>query len=228
MNPLQTDNRLILYLDIKSPYAYLAKDEAKELERLFDITIDWRPLTLNIPSFLGSARVNEHREVVEENRTPRQWQAVRYAYYDVKRYARLRETLVYGPRKVWDTTNAHLGWLYARQQSRYCLMNYLDDVYERFWKRDFDPEDLSQVESALQNAGCETGDFSEYTVTEGRDRLAALQRALPEAGIFGVPTFVIDGEVLFGREHLPRINWILSGRNGKSPDVAYQLIEQTA
>ena len=228
MNPLQSDSRLILYLDVKSPYAYLAKDEAKELERMFDINIDWRPLTLNIPSFLGSARVNEHREVVEENRTPRQWQAVRYAYYDVKRYARLRETLVYGPRKVWDTTNTHLGWLYAKQRSRNCLMNYLDDVYERFWKRNFDPEDLSQVESALQNAGCETGDFSEYAATEGRDRLEALQRALPEAGIFGVPTFVVDGEVLFGREHLPRINWILNGRNGKSPDVAYELLELTA
>ena len=226
MNPLQSDSRLILYLDVKSPYAYLAKDEAKELEHLFDITIDWRPLTLNIPSFLGSARVNERREVVEESRTPRQWQAVRYAYYDVKRYARLRETLVYGPRKVWDTTNTHLGWLYAKQRSRNCLMNYLDDVYERFWKRDFDPEDLSQVESALQNAGCDTGDFSEYTTGAGRDRLDALQRALAEGGIFGVPTFVIDGEILFGREHMPRIKWILGGRHGRPPDVEYQLLEQ--
>ena len=51
MNALETSNRLILYLDFKSPYAYLAKDPAKQLEREFGIEIDWRPLTLNIPSF---------------------------------------------------------------------------------------------------------------------------------------------------------------------------------
>lgn len=228
MNSLHSDDRVILYLDIKSPYAYLAKDEAKELELSFGIAIDWRPLTLNIPSFLGSARVNENRKVVEESRTPRQWQAVRYAYYDVKRYARLRNTLVYGPRKVWDTTNTHLGWLYAKLHSRDCMRDFLDDVYEKFWKREFDPEDLNEVESALQRAGCDIHDFSSYAEGEGRRILDALQSALPEAGIFGVPTFVIDDEILFGREHLPRIKWILGGRNGTAPDVSYQICEPAA
>src|SRR5262249_19140101 len=49
----------------------------------------------------------------------------------------------------------------------------------------------------------------------------AIQQAAFEAGIFGVPTYVVGGEILFGREHLPRIRWILSGRSGPPPDVAY-------
>ena len=227
MHPLETEDRLILYLDIKSPYAYLAKDQAKELERHFGVHIDWRPLNLNIQSFLGSAQVNEKREVIEQDRTPRQWQAVRYAYYDVKRYSRLRDVLVYGPRKVWDTTNAHLGWLFAKDQSREAMMHYLDDVYERFWKRAFNPEDLDEVEAALRVVGCDTSGFGDYVRGEGTKQLAALQAGITECGIFGVPTFVVDDEIFFGREHLPMIYWILDGRSGNPPDVSYQGFEIT-
>ena len=49
-----------------------------------------------------------------------------------------------------------------------------------------------------------------------------MQRAIFDAGIFGVPGYVLDGEYYFGREHLPRIRWILAGRVGRAPDVAYR------
>ena len=214
-------HRLTLYLDIKSPYAYLAKDPAKQLERDFDIEIDWCPLTLDIPSFLGSAKVNEKRDVVEENRTPRQWQAVRYAYYDVKRYARLRETLIYGPRKVWDTSLAHLGWLFAKQQSKSTMIRYLDDVFERFWMREFDPESIEDVESALADAGCSPSQFASFASDEGPAALRVLDEKRLKHGAFGVPSFVLDGELFFGREHLPMIRWILGGRNDPAPDIEY-------
>lgn len=221
MNALDTSDRLILYLDIKSPYAYLAKDPAKQLEREFGIEVDWRPLTLNIPSFLGSARVDEEKKVVEQNRTPQQWQAVRYAYYDAKRYARLRDILIYGPRKIWDTNLAHIGWLYAKAQGREIMMRYLDHVYELFWKREIDVENLDEVETALSHSGCKVGEFANFARNEGKYQLEALQQEISTAGIFGVPTFVIDREIFFGREHLPMIRWILHGKKGAAPDIAY-------
>ena len=48
-----------VYIDCKSPYAYLAKDLAYELERDFPVRVDWLPCLLDIPSFLGSARVDD-------------------------------------------------------------------------------------------------------------------------------------------------------------------------
>ena len=114
MHPRQSASQLIVYLDFKSPYAYLAKDPSWQLEADFDIAIDWRPLTLNIPSYLGSAKVNDAGHVVEENRTPRQWQGVRYAYMDAKRYARLKDVKVYGPKKIWDSSLASIGLLWMR------------------------------------------------------------------------------------------------------------------
>ena len=61
-----------LYIDYKSPYAYLAKDSAYELARDFAVRLDWLPYMLDIPSFLGSARLDETGRVVEESRNAHQ------------------------------------------------------------------------------------------------------------------------------------------------------------
>ena len=49
-----------------------------------------------------------------------------------------------------------------------------------------------------------------------------MQQRIFEAGIFGVPGYVVEGEYYWGREHLPRVRWILGGRRGPAPDIAYR------
>ena len=221
MHPLRSAAPLIVYMDFKSPYAYLAKDPTWQLEADFGIAIDWRPLTLNIPSFLGSAKVNDAGKVVEENRTPRQWQGVRYAYLDAKRYARLKDILIYGPKKIWDSSLASIGMLWARQADRVVLRSYMDMVYERFWCRELDIEDPEVVAGVVAEAGGDAPGFRDYLADAGRREHDELQSALHPAGLFGVPSYVIDGEVFFGREHLPAVRWMLGGRQGAPPDIAY-------
>ena len=222
MNPLSSDKPLIVYLDFKSPYAYLAKDPTVQLERDFQIEIDWRPLTLDIPSFLGSARTDDKGNLVENNRTPRQWNGVRYAYMDAKRYARLKDMILYGPQKIWDSSIASIGMLWAKAQRRVQLMAYMDLVFERFWRRELDIEDLKVIEEILDEAGCAVDGFRDYLENDGRQLHDQLQDALHPAGIFGVPTYIIGSERFFGREHLPMVRWILEGRPGAKPDIAYQ------
>ena len=222
MEALATAHRLIVYLDIKSPYAYLAKDPAYQLEEEFNIEIDWRPLTLDIPSYLGSAKTNTQGEVVESKRSPQQWLAVRYAYMDAKRYARLNDIILYGTQKIWDSSFAGIAMLWAKEQGRKELRSYLDIVYERFWRRDLDIENSEVMASLLLEAGVSTDGFLDYLHGPGRLIHDELQGNLHPAGIFGVPTFVIDGEIYFGREHLPSIRWHMSGCNGNAPDIAYQ------
>ena len=222
MEALVTPHRLIVYLDIKSPYAFLAKDPAYQLEEEFNIEIDWRPLTLDIPSYLGSAKTNTRGEVVESKRSPQQWLAVRYAYMDAKRYARLNDIILYGTQKIWDSSLAGIAMLWAKQHGRKELRSYLDIVYERFWRRDLDIENSEVMASVLLEAGVNTDGFVDYLYGQGRLIHDELQGKLHPAGIFGVPTFVIDGEIYFGREHLPSIRWHLSGCKGRAPDVAYQ------
>ena len=220
MHPLRSDSPLIVYMDFKSPYAYLAKDPTWQLEADFGIEIDWRPLTLNIPSFLGSAKVNDAGRVVEQNRTPKQWQGVRYAYMDAKRYARLKDIKIYGPKKIWDSSLASIGMLWTRA-NRPVLRRYMDIVYERFWLRELDIEDANVVAGAVAEAGGDGAGFADYLASEGRAAHDALHAQLHPCGVFGVPTYVVADEIFFGREHLPMVRWLLGGREGAAPDIAY-------
>ena len=226
MHPLQSESPLIVYLDLKSPYAYLAKDPTRQLERDLGIAVDWRPLTLNIPSYLGSAKVNDAGKVVEENRTPRQWQGVRHAYMDAKRYARLKDIAIYGPKKIWDSSLAGIALLWTRSD-RQVQARYLNIAYERFWRRELDLENAETLAAVVAEAGGDGEGYLQYLAGDGRTQHDALQAALHPAGIFGVPTYVLtreedaEAKIFFGREHLPMVRWLLGGRQGPAPDVAY-------
>lgn len=220
-NPLASSAPLIIYLDYKSPYAYLAVDPTYALGEELGIEIDWRPFTLDIPSYLGSARLSREGKVVEEQRTPGQWTKVKYAYHDVRRYGAMRGVVIRGAVKMWDSSLAGIGMLFAKDQGQTVLRAYSGLVYERFWKRELDLEDAAVIERVLDEAGARTAGFPDYASGEGRMLHDTIQRSAFDAGIFGVPTYVIDGEKFFGREHLPRIRWMLTGRSGAPPDIAY-------
>lgn len=74
--------RVTVYTDYKSPYAYLAKDPTVELERDFSVQLEWLPYVLDIPAFLGSARISADGTVLEENLSAHQWRRVHYSYMD--------------------------------------------------------------------------------------------------------------------------------------------------
>jgi 2-hydroxychromene-2-carboxylate isomerase len=198
------------YIDYKSPYAYLAKDPTYELERDFRVHIDWLPYVLDIPSFLGSARVDDSGRVIEDERNPHQWRRVRYSYMDCRRQARKRSLVVRGPQKIWDSTLAASGMLYAKRQGDMVLRRYHDLTFERFWKRELDIEDPAVVSGVLAEAGADAAGFSAYLTEDGRVEVERICRAAEAIGIFGVPTFVLDGELFWGREHLPEIRAMLA------------------
>src|SRR5215470_5762939 len=155
------------YIDYKSPYAYLAKDLAYELERDFPVHVNWLHYVLDIPSFLGSARVDENGRVIEEQRNAHQWRRVRYSYMDCRRQARKRGLVIRGPQKIWNSTLAAAGLLYAKRQGDAVLRRYNDMVFERFWKRELDIEDCAVVAGVLREAGADRAGAAEYLAGEG-------------------------------------------------------------
>ncbi len=215
------DKKLKVYIDYKSPYAFIAKDPIYQLETEFGIEIDWYPLTLNIASFLGSAKKADDGKVVENNRSPRQWLAVKYAYKDARRYAELRGLTLKGTQKIWDSSIAAIGLLWAKSHSREGLKRYTDITFERFWKRELDIEDKHIVAAVLKEAGVPVAGFDDFLAAEGRRYHDALQDEILDLGYYGVPTLVTEGQAYFGRENLPRVRWHLSGGIGPMPDIAY-------
>ena len=202
-----------IYIDFKSPYAYLAKEPARALEQRFAVALDWLPYILDIPSYLGSATLDAAGRVVEENRNAHQWRRVRYSYMDCRRQARKRGLVIRGTQKIWDSTLAAAGMLYAKRQGRDALRRYIDITFERFWKRELDIEDPAVIEAVLAESGADTQGTTFWLADEGRREVARISREAEGKGVFGVPSFVIDGELFWGREHLPDISDMLAARN---------------
>jgi 2-hydroxychromene-2-carboxylate isomerase len=159
--------------------------------------------------FLGSARISADGTILAENRNAHQWRRVRYSYMDCRRQARKRGLVIRGPQKIWDSALAAAGMLYAQRGSAAVFRRYHDLVFERFWRRELDIEDVAEIAAALTEAGADGGRFAEYEAV-GRADVAEISRAAEEIGVFGVPTFVVDGELFWGSEHLPDIRAMLT------------------
>jgi 2-hydroxychromene-2-carboxylate isomerase len=200
---------ITVYTDYKSPYAYLAKDRAYELERDFPVHLEWRPYILDIPSFLGSARLDSSGNVLEEARNAHQWRRVRYSYMDCRRQARKRGLTIRGPRKIWDSSLAAAGMLFAQRAGDVVFRRYHDVVFERFWQRALDIENPDTIAAVLSECGTAPAEFR-YQADALREEVAAISRAAEAEGVFGVPTFVLAGELYWGSEHLPDIRELLA------------------
>jgi len=201
---------ITVYSDYKSPYAYLAKDLIYGLEDEFKVRLEWLPYTLDIPSYLGSARLDERGVVVESVRNAHQWRRVRYSYMDCRRQARKRGLVILGPRKIWDSSIAAIGMLWAKRQGGAVFRAYHDRMFERFWRRELDIEDAKVIAAVLAKAGADTTGFDVYLAGEGRREHDAIREAAEAAGVFGVPSVLIDSELFWGREHLPEIREMLA------------------
>lgn len=203
-----------VYTDYKSPYAYLANALAYDLERETGVTLDWLPYTLDIPSYLGSAKVDGRGGVLEENRNAHQWRRVKYSYMDCRREANRMGLTIRGPQKIFDSSVANIGLLYAKQHG--VFRAYHDRVFERFWKRELDIENPAVVGAVLTECGVEGGAFPAFAVGAGRTLLHQVQAEAEAAGVFGVPSFLLDdGDLYWGREHIPRIKELLLARAGR-------------
>jgi 2-hydroxychromene-2-carboxylate isomerase len=202
---------ITIYSDYKSPYAYLAKDLAYELERDFQVRLVWQPYILDIPSYLGSARVDAAGNVLEETRNAHQWRRVRYSYMDCRRQARKRGLTIRGTQKIWDSSLAAAGMLFAQRAGDDVFRQYHDRVFERFWQRALDIESAHAIAAVLSECGADPHGFATDTARLCEE-VATISRAAELNGVFGVPTFVVAGEIHWGSEHLPDIRNILSAR----------------
>ena len=176
-----------MYSDYKSPFAYLAFDPAFELEKKFRIRLRWIPFQLNIK---GKGERSLYSEL-----------KVRYSYLDARRWAGARGLTIRGPLKVYDTTPALIGGIYAARQGR--LLEYSRRVYELFFRRELEANEPYAVAEVIASLGMSGDEYRKFLSGEGA---VAYQRARDEAAadnVFGVPLFIFEGEPFWGYDRIP-------------------------
>ncbi len=195
--------KLIHYFDYKSPYAFLAQEGTFALADRAGAELDVLPYSLHIPDFLGAAEVDAEGRVLSQSRNEHQWRRVRYSYMDCRREANRRGLTIRGPRKIFDSTCSHVGFLWAKERGGF--RPYHDTVFERFWRRELDIEDPAIIEDTLAASGVEVRGFRDYLGHEGPRRLEEIRQDAEAKGVFGVPGYLVGEELFWGAERLDRI-----------------------
>ncbi|MGH7778916.1 MAG: 2-hydroxychromene-2-carboxylate isomerase [Candidatus Binataceae bacterium] len=183
-----------MYSDYKSPYAYLAFDPAFALEIKFRVNVRWIPFQLRIKG-------KGERSVYSEYKA-------RYSYLDARRWAAPRGLVIRGPLKVYDTTPALIGGLFAERHGR--LPDYSHAAFERFFKREFEADQPDAVAALIESLGMPSAEYREYLAGEGARAYEAAQNEATEDHVFGVPIFIFAGEPFWGHDRLPVLEARLS------------------
>ena len=183
--------KVALWLDLRSPYSFLAKDPAYDLEREFEAELVLRPFGLNI---MGAVNLNDPEAMARGMRR------IKYLYADARRFANPRGITLLGPTKIFDQTLVHLAWLYAERSGHGRAV--IDLAYPRFFKRELDYEDRRAVMGLLADAGVDASGFDAFAAGEGPAELKRHQQEAEQQGVFAVPTFVIDGELFWGQDRI--------------------------
>lgn len=180
-----------LWLDLRSPFSFLAKDPAYDLERDLEVELRLRPFALDIAS---AVNLNDPEAIARGMRK------VKYLYLDARRFANQRGITLLGPKKIFDQTLAHLAWLYAEKSNHGRAL--VDLAYPRFFKRELNYEDRAAVMSLLTDAGVDPAGFDAFAQGEGPAELKRHQQEAEQQGVFAVPTFVVDGELFWGQDRI--------------------------
>ena len=95
--------------------------------------------------------------------------------------------------------------LWAKRQGKRQFRAYHDRVFERFWRRELDIEDPEAMAALLSEVHADRTGFRSYLAGAGRIEHDTVRESAEAAGVFGVPSFIIEGKLFWGREHLADI-----------------------
>lgn len=118
---------------------------------------------------------------------------------DARRFANKQGLVLMGRKKIYYARTINAGMLYAQQHG--VFRAYSDLAFDRFWRRDLDPENVEAVGDALEQAGAPQG-FAAFLEGDGGARHDAPRAEAEASGIFGVPSFVLDGEIFWGDDRV--------------------------
>ncbi len=187
----QNDRTVDVFIDLRSPYSYLALQPARALERRSRVQFEWWPYLTDFRSAYGG-------EV--EQRSNRDIAKLKYLYMDCRRLAKLQDLTIRATTKLWDASLASKAMLFAKSKNR--LWEFCTPVLAAFWRREFDLESPAQLETALTLAGLQASEWREYLEVSAQRELADASALADRLGVFGAPTFVYQGELFWGGDRM--------------------------
>ena len=218
---------LDVYLDMKSPHAYVAVRPSLQVARDYRVRVNFLPYPMSYITIGVSTSVDE--DMKRRPPSPAADRRARMYYAAARQYAALQGLPFRSPYRLLDSAAASKALLFAKQQG--LEVPFLMRLYMQGWGsgwRDYELESLEALRGTLTEAGAETEGFDSFAAPDGPGT-AELKSCIAEAeatGFVGVPHYVFDDATsgrrlgLFGREHLALIREKFQAQGlARTPDV---------
>lgn len=202
--------QIACFFTIVSPWAYIGHDLFTRVARKHDATIDYRPVNLGevFPQSGGLPLAKRHPL------------RVAYRTVELKRWREKRGLKFALKPKGWpfDPTLADCVALALLARGDDPGV-YLSNAFRAVFEKEIDLGEADNIAAVLTEAGHHAdvliADAQSQPV---RDAYAANNRAALDLGVFGSPSYVLDGEIFWGQDRIELLDEALA--SGRAPFLA--------
>ncbi len=188
---------LTVFIDFKSPASYLALEPTIQLADKYACPITWLPFSTaerDIPSEGTNPDLAASHAAVRANSIKRIHQ----------RYAELRGIEMIYPAEQLPTDLA-LGTLGATKGNP---IDFIRGAFKHYWVESGSLDDFETVRTLMEKCLAESPPLEKQL----RKNLREQQEKAEALGVVDAPTYLIDGQLFLGREHLPWVESILQNK----------------
>jgi 2-hydroxychromene-2-carboxylate isomerase len=180
-----SEQKLTVFFNFRSPYCYIASKTMFPLFDKYNVDIEWKPF-----GGWGGRSAPERAKV-----------KIPLVRQDMRRITQRMGIPMNPPPPTTDPTKAGAASLYAEREGK--LREFVVETMRAEWAEGRDIGEDSVIALIAERIGLDDG----ATVAAAADEanLEQLQRNWEEAenaGVFGVPTFIVDDEVFWGSDRM--------------------------
>ena len=192
------------FFDVHSPWSYLASALIGPLARRHDVPILWRPVHLaNLMDRVDGMR-------------PLEQNPARVAWYRQDLADRMAQHgLAYDPHPDYPLrpSRALRACVYAAERG--CADAFVRAVMRGYWSEKRDISDLAVLQAMADEVGLGPRPVADIVADE-RYKAAVVENTddAIASGVFGVPSFILEGKLFFGGDRMDQLDAALGRRTG--------------
>ncbi|MBT5435758.1 MAG: DsbA family protein [Alphaproteobacteria bacterium] len=187
---------ITFFFDVHSPWSYLAANRIGHMARRHHAKILWRPIHLaNLMETIDGLR-------------PMEQSAARVAWYEqdcVDRFSELG--LAYDPHPDYPLrpSRALRAIAYAAEQG--CVDAFVQTVMRGYWAEHADISDLEVLQAMADAVGLRPRAIAEIVDDAAYKQVVTDNTGdAIDQGVFGVPSFLFNGKLYFGNDHMEMLD----------------------
>lgn len=194
---------IAFYFDFASPYGYLASTRIDGLAEKHGRRADWRPMMLGAAMKVTGGRPLPQIPMRDD-----------YSRRDVPRFARyLGVPFKFPPVMPIVTLAAARAFYWCRERDPELARRLAQALFHAHFGEGRDIAQPEQVAEVARTLDIDEQDLLQAVqAPEVKERLKAETAAALQAGVFGSPFFIIDGEPFWGADRLDQLDrWLETG-----------------